>query len=69
VKNGFLPMLAAGLIGGGVTAAALLGTGAARERVTRTVVEGSSLESLASPAGARAGKCMMPGQFWPLYES
>ena len=48
-------MLAAGLIGGGVTAAALLGAGAARERVTRTVVEGSSLESLASPAGARAG--------------
>ena len=35
VKNGFLPMLAAGLLGGGVTAAALLGTGAAGDRVTR----------------------------------
>jgi len=54
VKNGFLPMLAAGLIGGGVTAAALLGTGAARDRVTRTVVQGSSLGSAASPAGGRA---------------
>jgi len=53
VKNGFLPMLAAGLIGGGVTAAALLGTGAARDRVTRTVVQGSSLGSVASPAGGR----------------
>ena len=43
MKNGFLPMLAAGLLGGGVTAAALLGTGAAGDRVTRTVVETSSL--------------------------
>ncbi len=48
-------MLAAGLLGGGVTAAALLGTGAAGDRVTRTVVETSSLGSSASPAAARAG--------------
>jgi len=52
VKNGFLPMLAAGLLGGGVTAAALLGTGAAGDRVTRTVVETSSLGTSASPAAA-----------------
>ena len=48
-------MLAAGMVGGGVTAAVLLGTGAARERVTRTVFEGPSLGSVASPAGGRAG--------------
>ena len=53
MKNGFLPMVAAGLLGGGVTAAALLGTGAAGDRVTRTVVETSSLGSSASPAAAR----------------
>jgi len=52
VKNGFLPMLAAGLLGGGVTAAALLGTGAAGDRVTRTVVETSSLGTSAGPAAA-----------------
>jgi S1-C subfamily serine protease len=55
VKNGFLPMLAAGLLGGGVTAAALLGTGAAGDHVTRTVVETSSLGSSASPAAEHAG--------------
>lgn len=55
MKNGFLPMLAAGLLGGGVTAAALLGTGAAGDRVTRTVVETSSLGASASPAVARDG--------------
>jgi S1-C subfamily serine protease len=48
-------MLAAGMIGGGVTAAVLLGTGAARERVTRTVVQGSSLGAVASPAGGARG--------------
>ena len=55
MKNGFLPMLAAGLLGGGVTAAALLGTGAAGDRMTRTVVEPSSLGASAGPAAARAG--------------
>jgi S1-C subfamily serine protease len=49
VKNGFLEMLAAGLVGGGVTAAALLGTGAMGDRDTRTVVQTSSLGSVASP--------------------
>jgi S1-C subfamily serine protease len=55
VKNGFLRMLAAGLLGGGVTAAALLGTGAAGDRVTRTVVEPPSLGAGAGPAAAREG--------------
>jgi S1-C subfamily serine protease len=50
VKSGFLPMLAAGVLGGGVTAAALLGTGAAGDRVTRTVIEAPPLEATASPA-------------------
>ena len=54
MKNGFLPMVAAGLVGGGVTAAALLGTGAAGDRVTRTVVQPSALGSIASPAGSDA---------------
>jgi S1-C subfamily serine protease len=54
VKDGFLGMLAAGIVGGGVTAAALLGTGVAGDRVTRTVVQGSSLGSSASPAGPRS---------------
>ena len=55
MKNGFLPMLAAGLVGGGVTAAALLGAGAAGDRVTRTVIRPSSLGAIASPAGTDAG--------------
>ncbi len=54
MKNGFLPMVAAGLVGGGVTAAALLGSGAAGDRVTRTVVQPSALGSIASPAGSDA---------------
>src|SRR3954452_18791525 len=47
-------MLAAGLLGGGVTAAALLGAGAAGDRVTRTVVSSPTLGAGASPAGSRA---------------
>jgi S1-C subfamily serine protease len=43
VRNGFLPMLAAGLIGGGVMAAVLLGTGVARTSSTSTIVEASPL--------------------------
>jgi S1-C subfamily serine protease len=48
-------MLAAGLIGGGVTAGVLLGTGAAGGGSTRTVVETSGLGASASPAAQRAG--------------
>jgi S1-C subfamily serine protease len=53
VKNGFLPMFCAGLLGGGMTAAILLGTGAAGTR-TSTVVQAPPLEAAASPtAGSR----------------
>jgi S1-C subfamily serine protease len=54
VKQGFLPMVAAGLIGGGVTAGILLGTGAAGGGSTRTVMQTSSLGASASPAAQRA---------------
>jgi S1-C subfamily serine protease len=47
-------MLAAGLIGGGVTAGVLLGTGAAGGGPTRTVVT-SGLGATASPAAQRPG--------------
>src|SRR4051794_37165569 len=47
-------MLAAGLLGGGVSAAALLGAGAAGDRVTRTVGSSPTLGAAASPAGSRA---------------
>jgi S1-C subfamily serine protease len=53
VKQGFLPMLAAGLIGGGVTAGVLLGTGAAGGGATRTVIQPSSLGAAASPVARR----------------
>ena len=52
-RSPFLSMLAAGALGGGVTAAALLGTGMAREHDTRTVVTTSSLGASASPVAAR----------------
>jgi S1-C subfamily serine protease len=55
VNTGFLPLLAAGLLGGGVTAAVLLGTGAAGDQVSRTVVEGPPLEASASPMAASGG--------------
>jgi S1-C subfamily serine protease len=55
VRNGFLPMLAAGLLGGGVTAAVLLGTGMARSSSTSTVVEATPLGiSSGSPSAAQA---------------
>lgn len=47
-------MLAAGLLGGGVTAAALLGTGAAGDGVTRSIVAAPPLEASASPAAQTA---------------
>jgi S1-C subfamily serine protease len=50
-RSPFLSMLAAGLLGGGVTAAALLGAGVGRER-TRTVVTSSSLSGAASPVAS-----------------
>jgi S1-C subfamily serine protease len=55
VKQGFLQMVAAGLCGGGMTAAILLGTGAAGGGATRTVVQTSGLGASASPAAMRAG--------------
>jgi S1-C subfamily serine protease len=55
VKQGFLQMLAAGLLGGGMTAAVLMGTGAAGGGSTRTVVDISSLGGHASPSARRAG--------------
>src|SRR5918998_4712486 len=54
VKQGFLPMLAAGLIGGGVTAGLLLGTGVGGG-ATRTVFQTTSLGASASPTSMRAG--------------
>ena len=42
-------MLAAGVMGGGVTAAALLGTGAAGREITRTVMQPPVLGAAASP--------------------
>jgi S1-C subfamily serine protease len=53
VKQGFLPILAAGLIGSGMTAGILLGTGAAGSGTTRTVIQTSSLGGNASPASRR----------------
>jgi len=53
VKNGFVSMLAAGLVGGGVMAGVLLGTGAAGGGTTRTVIQTSSLGASASPTARR----------------
>ena len=50
-RSPFLSMLAAGLLGGGVTAVALLGAGVGREG-TRTVISTSSLGGVPSPAAA-----------------
>jgi S1-C subfamily serine protease len=55
-RSPFLSMLAAGMLGGGVTAAALLGTGMAGENQTRTIVTGSSFGAMSSPADKRAGE-------------
>jgi S1-C subfamily serine protease len=54
-RSPFVSMLAAGLLGGGVTAAALLGTGVAGDRGARTIVTSSSLGASSSPVAARAG--------------
>ena len=48
-------MLAAGLIGSGMTAAVLLGTGAAGDGTSRTVVQTSSLGASSSPSAEAAG--------------
>ncbi len=53
VRNGFPAMVAAGLVGGGVTAAALLGTGIAERHVTRTLIQPSSIGAAASPTASR----------------
>jgi S1-C subfamily serine protease len=55
VKQGFLQLLAAGMLGGGMTAAVLLGTGAADGGSTRTVVQTSSLGASSSPSARTAG--------------
>ena len=52
--KGFLGLLAAGLMGGGVTAGLLLGTGAAGDRTTHTVIQAPPLGASAGPAGRRA---------------
>jgi S1-C subfamily serine protease len=55
VRNGFTGMLAAGLMGGGVATAALLGTGLAGRDTTRTVIEQSTLGGMTgSTGGVRA---------------
>ena len=54
VKHGFLQLVAAGLLGGGMTAAVLLGTGAAGGGTSRTIVQTSSLGAVSSPAGERS---------------
>jgi S1-C subfamily serine protease len=54
VKQGFLQLLAAGLLGGGMTAAVLLGTGAADGGTTRTIVQSGALGAGSSPAAQRS---------------
>jgi S1-C subfamily serine protease len=53
--KGFLSLVAAGLLGGGVMAGLLLGTGAAGERVTRTITQEPSLAGVSGPSTADAG--------------
>ena len=53
VKNGFPAMVAAGLMGGGVATATLLGTGLAGRDATRTVYQQSALGSASSPMARR----------------
>jgi len=53
VKSSFLPMMAAGVLGGGVTAATLLGSGAMGDRVTRTVVQQPPLGGVSSTVSQR----------------
>jgi len=54
VKSSFLPMLAAGVLGGVVTAAALLGAGAMDDRMPRTVVQSPLLGAAAGTVAAGA---------------
>jgi S1-C subfamily serine protease len=54
VKHGFLQLLAAGLMGGGMTAAILLGTGAAGDGTTRTIVQSGTLGGGSSPAAQQS---------------
>ena len=51
MRNGFAGMVAAGLIGGGVATATLLGTGVAARDTTRTVVQQPTLGAITSPTG------------------
>jgi S1-C subfamily serine protease len=53
VKTGFVSMLAAGLVGGGVMAGVLLGTGVTGGGTTRTVIQTSSLGASSSPTARR----------------
>ena len=50
----FLPMMAAGVLGGGVTAAALLGSGAMNGPVTRTVIQPPPLGTASSTVSSRS---------------
>jgi S1-C subfamily serine protease len=52
-RSPFLSMLAAGMLGGGVTAAALLGTGVAGDDGSRTVITSSSLGGVSTQASDR----------------
>ena len=54
VRHSFLPMMAAGVLGGGVTAATLLGSGALGERVTRTVVSPAPLGASSTVTAQRS---------------
>jgi len=59
VKSSFLPMVAAGVLGGGVTAAALLGAGVAGDSVTRTVIQSPPLGAASSPVAQRGSALTM----------
>jgi S1-C subfamily serine protease len=52
-RSPFLSMLAAGMLGGGVTAAALLGTGVAGDDGARTVITSSSLGGVSTQSSDR----------------
>jgi S1-C subfamily serine protease len=64
VKSGFVSMLAAGLVGGGVTAGVLLGTGAAGGGTTRTVIQTSSLGASSSPTARGRGTGLTARQIY-----
>jgi S1-C subfamily serine protease len=58
VTNGFLPLVAAALLGGGVTATCLIGAGAVGDGGTRTVVERTVMGggAMAASTGARTAR-------------